>query len=114
MSALPSGTPRSLHRGVSLIAGTFVPYRTKPPAKRCSDSEKHLGAPAGGWPMTSSSSSDTVVLVVEDEILIRTDMAEALTRLGYVVLQAANADEAIRVMEHRNDVRVVFTDVEMP
>ena len=51
---------------------------------------------------------------MEDEVLIRTDIADTLTRAGYVVLQAANADEAIRVMEHRSDVSLVFTDIGMP
>lgn len=55
-----------------------------------------------------------VVLVVEDDIFIRTDMAEVLTAEGYRVLQAATADEAIRVLENCPQVALVFTDVNMP
>src|SRR4051812_26914301 len=55
-----------------------------------------------------------VVLVVDDEVLHRTEIAETLTLAGYVVLQAANADEAIAVLEQRADVELVFTDVDMP
>jgi CheY-like chemotaxis protein len=53
-------------------------------------------------------------LVVEDDIFIRTDMAELLTAEGYRVLQAANADEAVRVLENCPQVAMVFTDVHMP
>ena len=55
-----------------------------------------------------------VVLVVEDEALIRMDAADRLTEAGYTVIQARNADDAIRVLESRADVRIVFTDVDMP
>ena len=67
-----------------------------------------------GREMVASRFMAPIVLVVEDEVLIRTDIADTLTRAGYVVLQAANADEAIRVMEHRSDVSLVFTDIGMP
>jgi CheY-like chemotaxis protein len=54
------------------------------------------------------------LLVVEDDVLLRTDVAETLSEAGYQVLQAGNADEAIQILEYRNDVRLVLTDVEMP
>jgi CheY-like chemotaxis protein len=54
------------------------------------------------------------ILVVEDEALIRLNAVDFLTDEGYVVLQAANADEAIRILETREDVALVFTDVNMP
>jgi CheY-like chemotaxis protein len=72
------------------------------------------GRCAYGQEMVASRSMAPIVLVVEDKALIRTYIADTLTRAGYVVLQAPNADEAIRIMEHRSDVSVVFTDVEMP
>ena len=55
-----------------------------------------------------------VVLVVEDDALVRMDAAETIERAGYTVLEAANADEAIRLLETRTDIAVVFTDIEMP
>ena len=55
-----------------------------------------------------------VVLVVEDEMLVRVHMTEMLRQAGYAVLDAANADDAINILEKRNDIRVVFTDVHMP
>ena len=54
------------------------------------------------------------VLVVEDEALIRADIVDALEEAGFKVIEAANADEAICILEARADIRVVFTDVDMP
>src|SRR6204780_2480182 len=54
------------------------------------------------------------VLIVEDESLIRLCVVEAVEDAGFEVIEAANADEAIRILESRSDVRVVFTDLHMP
>lgn len=54
------------------------------------------------------------VLIVEDESLIRLCAVEAVEDAGFEVIEAANADEAIRILESRSDVRVVFTDLHMP
>lgn len=55
-----------------------------------------------------------VVLVVEDEPLVRLFASEIIEEDGFEVLQAADATEAIVTLEARLDVRVVFTDVDMP
>jgi CheY-like chemotaxis protein len=56
-----------------------------------------------------------VVLVVDDEPLVRMTAADELDDAGFQVLEAANADEALRVLEERADqVQVLFTDVNMP
>ena len=54
------------------------------------------------------------VLVVEDEALIRMAAVDLIDGAGYEAVEASNADEAIRVLELRTDIRVVFTDVDMP
>ena len=54
------------------------------------------------------------ILVVEDEVLVRLNVVESLEELGYLVLQAANAADAITLLERRPDIRIVFTDVQMP
>jgi CheY-like chemotaxis protein len=54
------------------------------------------------------------VLVVEDETLVLLTICEALRFEGYEVLTAFNADEAIQILESRNDINTVFTDIEMP
>jgi CheY-like chemotaxis protein len=55
-----------------------------------------------------------VVLIVEDEFLLRMDAADAIAAAGFDVVEAANADEAIEVLESRFDISVVFTDIQMP
>ena len=55
-----------------------------------------------------------VILGVEDEPLIRMDAVAMIEDAGYEVIEAIGADEAIVLLEARPDIRVVFTDVEMP
>jgi CheY-like chemotaxis protein len=55
-----------------------------------------------------------VVLIVEYEFLLRLDAAEAIETAGFEAIQATNADEAIAVLQARFDIRVVFTDIQMP
>src|SRR5690242_12786925 len=54
------------------------------------------------------------VLVVEDEPLIRLGLASAVEEAGYDVAEAANAGEAIGVLENDRTIRLVVTDVDMP
>jgi Response regulator receiver domain len=58
--------------------------------------------------------SGSVILIVEDELLIRMDAAEAIEAAGFEVIQAGNADEAIVILTARPDIHVVFTDIQMP
>ena len=55
-----------------------------------------------------------VVLVVEDETLVRMFMTDFLDEAGFKVFEAVNADEALTVLQARPDVQVVVTDIEMP
>lgn len=56
-----------------------------------------------------------IVLVVEDEVLVRMVISEYLRDCGYKVIEAANADEAILVLQYKElTIDVVFTAVEMP
>ena len=55
-----------------------------------------------------------VVLIVEDEFLLRMDAVDMIGGAGFEVIEAANADEAIEILEARRDITVVFTDVQMP
>jgi CheY-like chemotaxis protein len=54
------------------------------------------------------------VLIVEDEPLIRIGAVKIIEDAGFEVIEAASADEAIRILECRSDIRVVFTDIHMP
>jgi CheY-like chemotaxis protein len=55
-----------------------------------------------------------VILVVEDEAIIRMGTVQILEDAGYAVVEAWNADVAIEILEGRNDIRAVFTDIKMP
>src|ERR1700722_9107569 len=55
-----------------------------------------------------------VILIVEDEFLLRMDSAEVIENAGFEVVEASNADEAIAVLTARPDIHVVFTDIQMP
>jgi two-component system, response regulator PdtaR len=54
------------------------------------------------------------VLVVEDEVLIRLDLAERLRAEGYSVIEASTGDEALSVMNTVSTVVLVISDVRMP
>src|SRR3954447_24626585 len=55
-----------------------------------------------------------VVLVVEDELLVRLSAIDMIQAAGFEAIAAPDANEAIRLLESRNDIRAVFTDVQMP
>jgi len=55
------------------------------------------------------------ILVVEDEVIIRMVISEYLRDCGYKVVEAANADEALIVLQNSDiTVEVIFSDIEMP
>ena len=65
--------------------------------------------------MPSENNSETpAILIVEDETLVRLGAVRAIEDAGFEVIEAANADEAIRILENSSDIRVVFTDIQMP
>jgi len=65
-------------------------------------------------PPEQAGSRQEVILVVEDDPLMRRHSAEALTELGYTVLDSDGAAAALAVLERRPDVTLLFTDVVMP
>ncbi|HEY1748637.1 MAG TPA: response regulator [Xanthobacteraceae bacterium] len=56
---------------------------------------------------------DPVLLVVEDEVLIRLSTSDFLRNEGFTVLEAGSAREALTVLNARYDVSVVITDIHM-
>ncbi len=57
---------------------------------------------------------DEIILVVEDEDRVRSFSIEALTELGYTVIDAADGPSALRVIEQGDRIDLLFTDVVMP
>jgi CheY-like chemotaxis protein len=55
-----------------------------------------------------------IALLVEDEALLRLNAVQMIEDAGYAVVEASNADEAIYNLENRIDIRIVFTDINMP
>jgi two-component system, response regulator PdtaR len=64
--------------------------------------------------MGGASVTRIAALVVEDEPLVRFDLAQSLEAEGYETFEATNAADAIVVMEANPEIRVVFTDIQMP
>ncbi len=55
-----------------------------------------------------------VVLVVEDEWLVRMEMADSLQESGWTVLEASNGEAGLRYLEHLPRVDLVVTDIRLP
>lgn len=62
----------------------------------------------------SKASDIVVVLVVEDDPLLRMNAVDMIEEAGFQALEASNADAAIRMLETRTDIRLIFTDIDMP
>lgn len=54
------------------------------------------------------------MLVVEDDPFILMDALSIVEEAGFEAIKAQNADEAVLILETRLDIRIVFTDIEMP
>jgi DNA-binding NtrC family response regulator len=58
--------------------------------------------------------SKATVLVVEDDAIQRWFAVSMVEAAGFEAIEAGNADEAVRILESRKDIRIVFTDINMP
>jgi CheY-like chemotaxis protein len=56
----------------------------------------------------------TVVLVVEDEMLLRMRAVDMVEDAGYTPVEAVDADGAVAILESRSDIALLFTDIQMP
>jgi CheY-like chemotaxis protein len=55
-----------------------------------------------------------VVLVVEDEMLLRMRAVDMVEDAGFTSVEAVDADEAVAILESRSDIALMFTDIQMP
>ena len=55
-----------------------------------------------------------IVLVVEDEMVLRMRAVDIVEDAGFVSIEAVSADEAIGILEGRDDISLLFTDIQMP
>ncbi|MBU6464469.1 MAG: PAS domain S-box protein [Bradyrhizobium sp.] len=78
-----------------------------PPAIAASLAERTAASPA-------VAGDNETILVVEDDRLVRSYVLTQLRSLGYATLDAANAAEALAIVEAGNPFDLLFTDVIMP
>ena len=75
-------------------------------------------APATAPDLVRERPSETwgsgTILLVEDEDMVRAVAQRALTRNGYTVVTATNGEEALELLEERNDIDLLVSDVVMP
>ncbi|UPK05174.1 response regulator [Bradyrhizobium sp. 170] len=64
--------------------------------------------------MQPSARKRPVVLIVEDEFLVRIGTRAAIEMAGFDVLEAGDADEAVSILATRSDIHLIFTDIHMP
>jgi two-component system, response regulator PdtaR len=55
-----------------------------------------------------------VVLVVEDDLLLRMLAVEVVEEAGFIAIEARDADEAVVLLESLTDITLLFTDINMP
>jgi CheY-like chemotaxis protein len=60
------------------------------------------------------SAIPAVVLVVEDEMLLRMRAVDMVEDAGFTPVEAVDADEAVAILEARSDIALLFTDIQMP
>ncbi len=63
---------------------------------------------------TPLQKSSPVVLIVEDEPVLRMLAVEVVEEAGFIAIEARDADEAIILLESRSDIALLFTDINMP
>jgi two-component sensor histidine kinase len=63
---------------------------------------------------SSQSGALRAVLVVEDEMLLRMRAVDIVEDAGFTPVEAVNADDALAILESRSDIKLLFTDIQMP
>ncbi|TWF56839.1 response regulator transcription factor [Neorhizobium alkalisoli] len=63
---------------------------------------------------SSKTPTKPAVLVVEDEPLLLMMALDLVEDAGFEPVEARNADEALEILQTRKDIRIVFTDIDMP
>jgi two-component system, response regulator PdtaR len=64
--------------------------------------------------LVANSPVNTLILVVEDDVFERMGASDMFLDAGYRVLEAGDADEALKHFEANSDIRLLFSDVSMP
>jgi CheY-like chemotaxis protein len=73
-----------------------------------------LGSEVPAMMIVYRSAVPAVVLVVEDEMLLRMRAVDMVEDAGFTAVEAVDADEAVAILESRSDIALLFTDIQMP
>ena len=55
-----------------------------------------------------------MIVIVEDEVLVRAGTARYLREAGFAILEATTAEECLALLATEKSIKVVFTDVRLP
>ena len=55
-----------------------------------------------------------IVLIVEDDLILRMRSVDIVEDAGYTPVEAVDADEALGILQSRSDIALLFTDIQMP
>ena len=88
-------------------------------ARRGTSIELRLPKSRSGARSPASASADIeggveAILIVEDDVLVRKCVIAQVRSLGYRTLAAANASEALAIIDQGEEINLLFTDVMMP
>ena len=62
----------------------------------------------------TTDATPPVVLVVEDEMVLRMRAVDVVEDAGFTPVEAVSADQALEILETRDDISLLFTDIQMP
>lgn len=65
-------------------------------------------------PVEAVAAAERVVLVVEDEVVLRMAVSAHLREAGFVVIEAVDAEEAVALLDGNRAIGLLFTDITMP
>jgi len=73
-----------------------------------------MGGECQPVPAGPAEAAQRVVLVVEDEVVLRMAVSAHLRDAGFVVIEAVDAEEAVELLRANDKIQVVFSDITMP
>jgi CheY-like chemotaxis protein len=73
-----------------------------------------MGGECQPVPSGPAEAAKRVVLVVEDEVVLRMAVSAHLRDAGFVVIEAVDAEEAVELLHANHNIRLVFSDITMP
>ena len=110
-----TGPPRMACIGWRSDVGPWLDSVCGPSHHRCSASCFLLGRRGTQKELVIAQPvSKPIVLVVEDEIILRMRAVDIVEDAGFVPIEAASADQAFQILESRDDISLLFTDIQMP